>query len=121
MTQQEVFDNNLIAIFDWWIKNGNRFEKYWTYTDDDGSLHEASHSVKNTEFKYNENWNLLIPVLKKSKQKIKEAVYGTQTETDANKRLGAELNEVYNLNIINAHYCLARFIEWFNQNKEWKQ
>lgn len=93
----------------------------WTFIDDetvthpDHSDHGRLLELRKDILQYHSSWDWLMPCLKKAKQAIKEAGWGTTTEKEANRRLGAALNETYNLNIENAHFCLVKFIEWYNK------
>jgi hypothetical protein len=64
-------------------------------------------------YMYDKYWDALIPALEIAKERIKAAGWGTPTEKEAWKRFNAALNEVYNLNIKNAHYCFVKFIDWY--------
>lgn len=66
--------------------------------------------------RYHSSWDWLIPAMAKAKDVIKEAGWGTPTEKQAWSILNAALNETFNLNIKNAHYCFVKFIQWHNQN-----
>lgn len=67
---------------------------------------------------YHTSWDWLIPALKKAEQIIHDAGWGTATEKEAWRRLNAAKNEVFNLNIENAHYCFVKFIHWYNSIKK---
>lgn len=66
------------------------------------------------EAKYHSSWDWLMPVLAMAKKKIADAGWATPQEKSAKARLGAALNEAYNINIEAAHYCLVQFIKWYN-------
>lgn len=69
------------------------------------------------DMKFDKSWDALIPVIAFARKAIVAAGWGTPTEKEAKSRLKMALNETANLNIHNAHYCLVKFIEWYNQNK----
>jgi hypothetical protein len=125
MTDQKILEGNkLIAEFLGYKFAGDGAkmnfnitkpgEEHWYY----GSWEKPDFNEHiMTEFKYHSSWDWLMPVLKLGKEKIKQADFNTMQEKAANGRLGAALNEAHNINLGNAHYCLVKFIEWYNQQK----
>ncbi len=73
--------------------------------------------VQPESMKYHSSWDWLLPCLQKAKEEIKKQGWGVPLERCAKQRLEAALNEVYNLNIKNAHFCFIKFIEWYNSNQ----
>lgn len=87
----------------------------------DGQIPQAEmcdvHHDIETWAQYHYSWDWLMPCLQSAKDKIKSSGWGVLKQTEATKRLEAALNEVFNLNIENAHYCFVQFIKWYNQQK----
>jgi hypothetical protein len=67
-----------------------------------------------SECRYNSSWDALIPVA----QKIKDWVYSTDmdlyTFKNAVGRWHPISNEIGNLKIEKAYYCIIKFITWYN-------
>lgn len=89
-----------------WIIIGNPYNQH---------RDNIKHWYSPEQLQYHQSWDWIMPVMSKAKSAIKEAGWGTPTEKAALTRLKAALNEVYNINIKNAHFCLVRFIKWYNQ------
>lgn len=107
-------DNEIIAEF----VGGKISMTYRNYTTfkNASDLQEAKKHGWEANLHYDTSWDKLIPCLAKAKEKIKSAGWGTPMEDSAKKRLNAALNELYNLNIKNTHYCLVKFIQWYNDS-----
>lgn len=111
MEVKEKTDNELIAVF-MGLKHSH--DKAWMWNP----LEVGNSSVRVDELRYHDKWDWLMPAMERAKKAIKEAGYGTPTEKQALMKLRMALNEVSNINIKNAHFCLVHFIKWFNsQNK----
>jgi len=63
-------------------------------------------------------WNELMPVMTKAKQAIKDAGWGTPAEKSAKAKMKMALNEVSNINIENAYFCIVKFIQWYNDQEK---
>lgn len=66
---------------------------------------------------YDKRWEWLMPAMTQAKQAISAAGWGVPTEKQALMKLRMALNEVSNINIKNAHFCLVHFIKWYNEQK----
>lgn len=107
-------DNELIAYFIGGRPQNNAhwpgyyfFEKFqdanWWHTPD---------------LAFDSSWNWLIPALQHAKDKIRAAGWGAPTNKEALTRLNAALNETHNLDIKATHFCLVKFIQWYNTQAE---
>ncbi len=69
-----------------------------------------------TDLKYHSSWDWLVPAITKIKETVQQ--YYTDGELvlykAAKSRLTPIMNELYNLDITNTHYCIAKFIQWYN-------
>ena len=68
-------------------------------------------------FRFHEDWNKLMPVV----AKIPKLIHATD-ELKLRREMSARWkpieNELCNVNMTNVHYCLFRFIQWYNKQKE---
>jgi hypothetical protein len=70
--------------------------------------------VKSTEqLCYHNDWNVLMPAVLKAKALYLNFEDG-QMRDQLKMRYKAIENELRNLSLINTHYCLFRFIKWYN-------
>ena len=68
-------------------------------------------------FKYHSSWDWLMPVVLKAKALYLNYETG-QMRDELKMRYKAIENELCNLNLINTHYCLYKFLQWYNKAKE---
>lgn len=108
-------DNELIAEF-----MGFKYHKNYGYIGDVRYDDEAVIDPVDPKFvqipHWNDSWDWLIPVA----QKIKDLTYKDlkaqelPTFQQAVARWRAAQNEISNLKIEAAHYCVVKWIEWYN-------
>ncbi len=106
MTEQE--GNKLIAVFEGYkLQDKVKDITYMLY------IKQKKQKVI-SEFNYHSSWDELIPVIKICKQKLKstEPILGTHSKGHV---LMANINnELYRLSLIDAHDCVCKFIQWYN-------
>lgn len=118
MNDQRVkTDNEVIAEFMGWERySQNSFKCPNTYP-----IHNNTSNGWTTfsadQLEFGSRWDWLMPAIQRAKESIKEAGWGTPTEKEAWSRLRMCLNEVSNINIQNAHYCLVKYIHWYQKQK----
>lgn len=107
--------NRLIAEFDGWKKEGNRYVKSGSYMAEDGE-HEWERSIKETEFSYHKNWSLLMPVVEKI-----HSIPPNRFVIDNNesKIIGDTKIKVFNQSkILSVWECAVKFIQWYKLNSK---
>lgn len=113
MDKQEIIEGNrLICIFDGWtIEPGMEKEP-------DPYYNRGFNMQMLSEMGYHKDWNWLMAVVKKVKDSVKNQDWNPSEEKEARKRIQPILNEIHNLNIENAHYCLVKYLQWVNKQKQ---
>jgi len=114
MTQEEIISGNkTICEFMGGIWMQDDYGD-WGYEIDNPHWNKMQ-SIESLQ--YHSSWDWLIEVIEKIKGVFRR--YKLDGEwmmaKEANSRLTPIMNELQNLNIINTHYCVVKFIEWYNQ------
>lgn len=68
------------------------------------------------DVEYHTSWDWLMPVVEKIKAIVRE-----EKDSGEKKSLPRWVpiqNELCNVNITNVHYCVYKFIQWYNQQKQ---
>lgn len=118
MTTEE--GNKLIAEFDGWVFNHDRFFKDLSYTDGDSAFHESC--ISRLDLPYHKSWELLMPVVEKIEllgyssliERLytgEHRVYFCSDKTFASVGPGARDNE----KICAVWIAVISFIEWLNK------
>jgi hypothetical protein len=122
LTVKEAIEqgNSLIAEFMGWVKDTKgkwckpAYGDGWNPTEEGYS---SGSRYFTEELLFHRSWDWIMEALKTARKKIDNAGWGTPQEKDAWRRLNAALNEVYNINIDSAQFCLVKFIQWYNDQK----
>lgn len=113
MTQQEIIEGNkLIFLFMGGREMSSETSPDGVKTIKSAQLNDLYARNFLTDLKYHSSWDWLLPVIKTAKTKINK--YDFDARQEASARLKAVTNEVCNINIENAHFCLVKFITWYN-------
>jgi hypothetical protein len=121
--------NEVIAVFDGWkllkgnpelicpsCDEGRVPSMCCTCDQKNDKFQKAGKMVARTYFGYHASWDVLMPVVKK----IPKLIHGTD-ELDLRRQLSSRWkpiqNELCNVDLRNVHFCVYKFIEWYNQNK----
>ncbi len=116
--------NKAIAIFDGYMffKGDPDHKCNFCFAGDEPCTPAVDRFAKDSrivvyyELKYNTSWDILMPVVKKIPQLIRDT-----DELDLRRQLTSRWkpiqNELCNVDIRNVHFCVFKFIEWLNQNK----
>jgi hypothetical protein len=131
MSNEPTIDqkNEAIAVLDGWVlvkgdtthiclscDKGTQPSGWCTCDQKVDRFRKNGKIVAHNYFQYHSSWDWLMPVVAKIKVLIREAEYDKRFQMS--QRLKPIQNETLNVNLINTHYCVCQFIQWYNQMPE---